>query len=316
MFYHQKYHHTFGVTRVNKKVSDFVTPLNYQYIQSNNFTESSIKNLAEPTISWFNKVLSGNPLYVLLLLIGTHEDKSVEDIEVSLDSAVAKCLLYNHDILKDKYVMEKIYKNIEKKINLAKIGKLYVEGSYDFQIPDLYAMAEHAFGLEVHGLLPQKCLYSKRWVKKGSSKVSCQRSPLVAPAENQIMNVYSDDKCKEWFKYIEWGNVLSIFDLTVISMSDSDFDGDIILTTDNEYLINAINPNLPIITYEKQKAKDQRLNFDSLANMDVKSFDSPIGGITNLASNLFALKENFKEGTEERKEIEKRIKLLRRFQGD
>lgn len=73
---------------------------------------------------------------------------------------------------------------------------------------------------------------------------------------------------------------------------------------------------MPIITYEKQKAKNQRLNFDSLANMDVKSFDSPIGGITNLASNLFALKENFKEGTEERKEIEKRIKLLRRFQGD
>ena len=224
-FYFQKYHHVFGVTRVNKKVSDFVTPLNYQYIQSNNFNEETIKKLAEPTMTWFNRVLKANPLYVLLLLIGTHEGETVDDIEVDLDSAVAKCLLYNHDILKDPYILDKIYKNIQSKINLAKIGKLYVEGSYDFQIPDLYAMAEHAFGMEVHGLLPAKCLYSRRWVEKGASRVSCQRSPLVAPAENQIMNVCSDEKCKEWFKYIEWGNVLSIFDLAVISMSDSDFDG-------------------------------------------------------------------------------------------
>lgn len=91
---------------------------------------------------------------------------------------------------------------------------------------------------------------------------------------------------------------------------------DIILTSDNKYLLDAINPDLPIITYEKQKAKDQRLNMESLANMDVKSFDSPIGGITNLASNLFALKENFEKDSKEYKEIDKRIRLLRRFQGD
>lgn len=91
---------------------------------------------------------------------------------------------------------------------------------------------------------------------------------------------------------------------------------DIILTSDNKYLLDAINPDLPIITYEKQKAKDQRLNMESLANMDVKSFDSPIGGITNLASNLFALKENFEKNSKEYKEIDKRIRLLRRFQGD
>lgn len=222
MYYHQKYHHSFGVTRVNKKESDFVTPLNYQYIQSNNFTENSIKELAQPTIDWIFKTLSGNPLYSYLFLIGLHENDSVEDIEKSLDFNIAKCLLYNLDILKDPYVTEKIYSLIKKKINLAKIGKVLVEGSYDFQIPDLYAMAEHSFGMDVRGLLPPKCLYSKRWVNKGVKKVSCQRSPLVAPAENQIMNVYSDEKCNEWFKYIQWGNVLSIFDLTVISMSDSD----------------------------------------------------------------------------------------------
>lgn len=92
--------------------------------------------------------------------------------------------------------------------------------------------------------------------------------------------------------------------------------GDISLTSDNEYLVNAINPELPIITYEKQKIKSQKINFDNLGNFDVKSFDSPIGGITNLASNLYSMLGLFEKDSKEYIEIEKRIRLLRRAQGD
>lgn len=90
---------------------------------------------------------------------------------------------------------------------------------------------------------------------------------------------------------------------------------DISLTSDNEYLVNAINPELPIITYEKQKIKSQKINFDNLGNFDVKSFDSPIGGITNLASNLYAMLGLFEKGSREYNEIEKRIRMLRYYQG-
>lgn len=96
----------------------------------------------------------------------------------------------------------------------------------------------------------------------------------------------------------------------------ADFDGDICLTSDNEYLINAIDETLPIITYEKTKTKEQNITDSNIANIDTKSFESPIGGITNLASNLYAMLPNFEEGTKEYNEIKKRIKLLRRFQGD
>lgn len=81
-------------------------------------------------------------------------------------------------------------------------------------------------------------------------------------------------------------------------------------------MVNAINPDLPIITYEKQKVKAQKINFDNLGSFDVKSFDSPIGGITNLASNLYAMKDLFPKDSKEYVEIEKRIRLLRRCQGD
>lgn len=87
------------------------------------------------------------------------------------------------------------------------------------------------------------------------------------------------------------------------------------MTSDNKYLVDSINPTLPIITYEKQKVKSQKINFDNLGSFDVKSFDSPIGGITNLASNLYALKELFDKNSKEYAEIEKRIRMLRFYQG-
>lgn len=224
LYYFKKFGHSIGVTRVNKRESDFMTALNYQYIQSNNFTEESVKQLAGPTMQWLKGLLSCDPVYSYLFMVGYKPEKTVEELYSSLDSATSKCLLYNLDLLNEEFTRGKIRNIAQSKIQQAKIGKLYVEGSYDFIIPDLYAMAEHAFSLEVKGLLPAKCMYSRRWVEKGSKVVSVQRSPLVAPAENQVMNVFSDDKCKEWFKYIEWGNVYSILDLTVISQSDADFD--------------------------------------------------------------------------------------------
>ena len=220
--YFKRYGHVFGVARVSKKASNQLSTLNYQYIQSNDFTEESIKNLANPTIDWLQKVMSCDSLYSSLMMIGYHERDTLEQIENSLESPIAKCLLYNTDILNDSYAKSKVMRLVRKKIDQAKIGKIYVEGSYDFLIPDLYAMCEHAFGMEVHGLLPAKCMYSKRWVDKGAKVVSTQRSPLVAPAENQLLNIYSDDKCKDWFRYIEWGNIYSIWDLTIISQSDAD----------------------------------------------------------------------------------------------
>lgn len=220
----KRYGHSFGIARVNRKESPHWQTLNYQYIQSNDFTKDSVKKLAEPTIHWLDKTMNCDPLYTYLMMIGYHEKDTIEQTEARLESPIARCLLYNTSILNDDYVSRKVNQLIKKKVDQAKIGKIYVEGSYDFLIPDLYAMCEHAFGMEVHGLLPAKCMYSKRWIDKGAKVVSTQRSPLVAPAENQLLNVYSDDKCKDWFKYIEWGNIYSIWDLTIISQSDADFD--------------------------------------------------------------------------------------------
>ena len=223
MYFFKKLNHIFGVTRVSKKENNFMTTLNYQYIQTNNFTEETIKQLAEYTVNWIKDIMSGDKLYTMLLLMGTQDkDATEEKIFSNLDSNIAKALMYNDSILSDEYIRTKINKMIEKKVKQAKIGKLYVEGSYDFTIPDLYAMAEHAFGLEPKGLLKEGECWNKRWVDKGSSVVTLMRSPLVAPGENKKLNICFDEKCKDWFKYIYSGNIYNIWDTTIIAQSDAD----------------------------------------------------------------------------------------------
>ena len=226
MYYHSKFGHIFGVARVNKRENDMFTPLNYQYIQSNNFTEESIKSLANFSVDWIKKIMTCDKLYSMLFLIGNHEeDEDVSKIENRLNSYISKVLMYDDSILNDTYVRTKINHMIDKKINQLKVGKLLVEGSYDFAIPDLYALCEHAFGLEVKGLLPEKTSWNKRWVDKGSKVVSMQRSPLVSPSENQLRYIHNNEKCSEWFQYIQSGMIMSIWDSSMARSSDADFDG-------------------------------------------------------------------------------------------
>ena len=73
--------------------------------------------------------------------------------------------------------------------------------------------------------------------------------------------------------------------------------------------------NQPTITYEKKKAKEQKLNTSSFATMDTKSFNTKIGFITNIASTLIAMLYNFPKESNEYKEIKRRISLLRYYQG-
>jgi len=251
-----------------------------------------------------------------LYLLGSHEaDKSIDEIEKSTGMNIAKALMYSDEILKDDYVRSRIYKSIEKRIRQLKVGKLLVEGSYEFAIVDPYAFCEYVFGMEVKGLLKAKQLWQKRWVDKGSKEVAVFRSPLVSSNENQVLEVYSDDKCLNWYSNINSGVVLNIWDTTLMRASDGDTDGDLLLSTDNEYIVNSIDRNLPPITYDKSTVKEQTLTDTNFAKMDARSFNTKIGFITNLATSFFCLREQYDEDSEEYKELTRRINLLRFHQG-
>lgn len=316
IFAHEKYGHVWGCSRVNKKNDNYLTPLNYQYVQSNFFTPESIKKLADFSINWIKRVASGERIYVLLYLLGSHEvDRDIEEIEKETGMNIVKALMYDENILNDIYVRNRIYKSIEKKIRQLKIAKLLVEGSYEFSIVDPYMLAEYVFGLEPKGLLRAGQLWNNRWVSKGSKEVAVMRSPLVSPHENQVLEIFSNEKCIDWYSTIKSGVILNGWDTTLMRASDGDCDGDLLLTTDNEFLVSAVDRTLNPITYEKATVKEQTLTYSNLVKMDTKSFNTKIGFITNLATSFISLREQYGKDSKEYKELTKRINLLRFHQG-
>lgn len=314
--YQNKYGHTWGCSRVNKRVDNHLSTLNYQYVQSNNFTPKTIKELASFSVNWVKDVCLGGRIYGLLYLLGVHErDKDIGEIEKQSGMDIVNALMYCEDILKDTYVKNRIYRAIQKKIDQIKIGKLLVEGSYEFAIVDPYLYCEYIFGDKPKGLLKEGQLWQRRWIDKGSKEVALFRSPLISQNENNVLKVYSDDICEDWYSRISSGVIINGWDTTFMRASDGDADGDLLLTTDNQYVLDAVDRDLKPIAYNPAMTKSQTLTYNNLVSMDTKSFNTKIGFITNLATTFFCLRSTYDENSKEYKNLTDRINLLRYYQG-
>lgn len=321
LYYSNKYGHIWGVSRVNKKNDDEYVLTNYQYLQTLNLNKEDIYKLAQPTVDWINNIGSGKIEYVLLYLLGCQngdvDDFEAEDILNDVEMNFVKGIMLDPDLLKDDYVRAQIYKTLKRKIKDAKIGRLWVRGNYVFQISDPYALCEWAFGMEVNGLVGAYKMYCNFWNTRTDSKeILCCRSPLVHGSEHLLRELECTDKMKYWYKYLESGIINSVKDMAVVHMSDSDYDGDIIFSTDNQIMINALPEKRYPITYDKRKAPNQKLTQKNLIKNDLNGFGSRIGQITNTASTMIAKQASFEKGSPEWEELELRIKLLRMYQGE
>lgn len=98
----------------------------------------------------------------------------------------------------------------------------------------------------------------------------------------------------------------------------SDFDGDIVYSTDNEYFIKGARRNEIPIVYEKQTAPTQKITLSNQVKCDIRGLDTKVGQITNYSTSMLAMLPLFKgeKQKEQYEEIEKRLKILRLIQGN
>ncbi|WP_299831275.1 hypothetical protein [uncultured Metabacillus sp.] len=314
----QEHHgHSWGVTKVNPKVDKEMSLLNYQYIQTLDLNREKITELIKPTVDWIEKICNGDKLYTLLFLLGTSdENDTVSKIFDKTNSNFAKAILYNDKLLNDPYIKKKIYDSISTKIKDAKIGRLWARGNYEAMVSDPYGQAQWAFKLPVTGLLKEFEHYSRFWNNRNVKKVDACRSPMVDFHEHNILNFIKNDETENWFEYLNSGIIYNVWGVDTIRHSDSDWDYDIVYTTDNDVILNSIFPNQNVITYDKESAPSQSLNNTNLMKTDLRSFDSKVGTITNYSTTFISMLANFKKGSSEYNELLSRIKLLRRYIGD
>ena len=318
--YHRSYNLKWGVARYNKEFDDEYVLTNYQYIQVLNLNKEEIDGLISYTADWIKNICSGNLEYALAYSIGVKNPTlGVDDIINSCGSLFTKAIIKNPEMLKDGFVQRKIYNSIKESIRQAKIGRIWVKGNYQFMISDPVAQCRSALGLSPDGLIPANCVYSNFWnTRTNSDEVVCCRSPLTHYSEVNPLKLFKSEETNKWYKYIYSGMIYSIYDISVMKFADSDFDGDIVFSTDNPYFIKgARREELPII-YDKQAVPTQKITLANQVRCDVRGLDTKVGQITNYSTSMIAMLPLFKneKQKEQYEEIEKRLKILRLIQGN
>lgn len=219
----EKNGHVWGVTKLPKKFDQEYSLINYQYIQTLDLDDDDIERLISYTTNWLISVCSGDELYTKLFTYGiASKDETINSMLDKTDLAWVKGLCLDYELFKDDYIKRKIYQSIQKKIDEAKIGRLWVRGNYQIMIPDPFALAQHALKLEVTGLLPKDCHYSQFWVDRNVEKVDCLRSPMVDCSEHKVSSIINNEMTEYWYQYLYSGIVMNIWGLDTITHSDSD----------------------------------------------------------------------------------------------
>ena len=225
-----------GVARYNKAIDPEYVLANYQYIQALTLSTEDIKGLIQPTINWFNQICSGDLLYAMLYAFGSKSDKvQYNTLYGSAQSVPMKAIVKNTDFLNDKYIQQKIYKNIVESINHAKLGKIWIHGNYQFMVADPVAQCQSALGLPVTGILKRDEIYSNfwrtRWLQQDHPPdkeciVDCCRSPMIDQHEHNPMSVLvKNEEADYWFQYMPSGIIYSIWDTSTARHEDADYDG-------------------------------------------------------------------------------------------
>lgn len=317
-----EYGFEFGISRVTPKNDKTTATLNYQFIQATNQTKDSVELLCKKTIDWFEGLLGGSKDYLKLYMFGKVCDSSslnVSDLYGSTDDIISKAILLNDDLIDDPYVKKHIYRSINKKIKDSYLGKLIIDGNFQVALADPYALMEHVFEMSVAGLLPRDNYYSAYWNERSVTTVAGMRAPLTWRSEVNKMSLISSDKINDWYRYITSGIILNVHGNDCMIFADSDFDGDILLTTNEVAILDNIFGGVPI-TYEKKNATKHIIEDDKLYLSDLMAFSPKIGFITNTSSTLYVVlrlvEKKYGKDSEEYNSVLNRLKICRKAQGD
>lgn len=253
--YMKQYGLSWGVTRIGAPENKKTMRTNYQFVQVLNMEDKDIAELCKPTIDWLYGISGGDYVYKLLYLLGkSARESDAKRLWDTIQDNAIKALMLEPMLVGDSYLSNKILQSIRKKVKETYIGKLIVNGGFNFMYCDPFALAEYCFGIEPKGLLKEFEFYADFWSKKGTEEIIGMRSPLTWRAEVNKMPLKHSEEMQRWYKYIPNGVILNMWGNDRDIYSGADFDGDILATTDNSVFLRCRYGGVPVL-YQSQKAE-------------------------------------------------------------
>ena len=304
-------HYTFGVTKVCPNELESERCLNYQFIQSYTLTDEQIDQLIAPTLNEVQDVLAGDYRKALLFLRGTH----LNDVNVENQDGYNyfNAIMVDKRVYDDPFVRRKIYESITKRITDAKIGVISVHGNYSIVGGDPYGLCQHVFGLPVTGLLKAGEIYNRYWEDCGAESVVCFRAPMSCHNNIRRMRIARSEEADYWFRYIRTATLINSWDTMMSALNGMDFDGDLVMTTDNPILVENIRPTRTIMCVQRSASKSIP-DDEMLMRSNIAGFGDDIGRTTNFVTSMYDVMAGYTEDSIEYQTLEYRIQSGQLYQ--
>lgn len=287
----------FSVTKISPHILDEQRELNYQYLQSYEFTDEDIEELCAPTIKYLTDALCGDySSTVRFLGITDHADVN----------SWQRALYTSEYMLGDPYIIDSVYRFIKKKIDDAKIGKLFVNGNYQIASGDPFALMQSICGLKVTGLLKAGECYSRFWNDKDENEVVIFRSPMTSHNNIRKCKVAQSKDCRYWYQYMDTIIIINAWDSFCIAENGCDWDSDILFSTNNSVLKKRYR-KLPAIECVQRNTSKMIVNEKEIKKTNKNGMGNQVGTITNYVTSMMEVQSHFSKNSKEYKELEYRI---------
>lgn len=302
--------YTFGIAKTCPKELESERNLNYQFIQSYDLDDDDIEELIEPTMSEIKGVIGGDWRKAVLFLKGAGlNEKNVQ----SLDDDYVKSIMVDHRMLNDPFIQNNIYQLISNRIDEAKVGVLKVHGNYSIVSGDPFLLCQSIFGLTKTGLLKAGEIYNEYWADDGADKLACFRAPMTCHNNIRLVHPVANDRMRYWYRYMHTCTILNSWDTATAALNGCDFDGDLVMLTDNRVLVDKLK-ELPALMCAQRKAAKRISEEEDFVKSNIESFGNEIGQTTNWITSMFEVRSHFPIGSKEYETLSYRIKCGQLYQ--
>lgn len=299
-----------GIPKVCPKHLESERHLNYQFIQSFELDDNDIMELISPTIQEFKDVLSEDWRKSILFLKGT--GLTIDNIDL-VENDYAKAIMIDERVADDPFVQNSIYQMISNKINEAKVGVIKVHGNYSIVSGDPFLLCQSIFGMEKTGLLKAGEIYNNYWGKLSTEEVVCFRAPM-STAENIIkMKPARGDEVSYWYRYMNACTILNAWDTSMAALNGCDFDGDLLMITDNDVLVRKYKKYPALMCIQRKAEKKVPTEMDFVTS-NIATFGNEIGQTTNWITSMYEVRSKYEPGSMEYDALSYRIRCGQLYQ--
>lgn len=302
--------YTFGISKTSPCELESERNLNYQFIQSYDLTDDEIAELVAPTLNEFHDVLISDWRKAILFLKGVNLTSS--NVQ-RMDDDYIKAIMIDHRVLNDPFIRKTIYQLIRNRINEAKVGVLKIHGNYSIVTGDPYLLCQGVFGLKLTGLLGAGEIYNQYWNRRNVERLACFRAPMTSHSNIRLVQPSKSNDASYWYRYLNTITVFNGWDTATMALNGCDFDGDIVLLTDNRVLVDKLRVTPALMCAQRKAPKGVPAEEDFIKS-NIESFGNEIGQTTNWITTMFEVRSQFEPGSEEYETLSYRIRCGQLYQ--